>query len=76
MELDVVALITEGGSLGLLALVLYKFNAHIGSMMTAHREDRHSWLEALHKIVNKLSLIEKDIDEISDDISDIKDKIK
>jgi len=72
MELDVMTLLTDGGSLGLLALVLWKFDKHITSMMGAHREDRASWLVALNKIVSKLTLIERDMVEIKDDLEDIK----
>lgn len=76
MEFDLVALITDGGAVGLLAAVLWKFNAHIDILMSGHREDRTSWLESLHKIVMKLTVIEKDLDDIEDDVSDIKNTLK
>ncbi len=76
MEFDLVALITDGGALGLLAAVMWKFNAHIDILMSGHREDRTSWLESLHKIVMKLTVIEKDLDDIEDDVSDIKNTLK
>ncbi len=75
MELDVMQLITEGGSLGLLALVLWKFNQHITNMMASHREDRISWLEALHRIVEKLTGIEDNIERIENDLKKIEEKI-
>ncbi len=75
MEFDIVSLISEGGSMGLLALVLWKFNQHITNMMTSHREDRVSWLEALHRIVEKLTGIETNIEQIEEDLKKIEEKI-
>jgi hypothetical protein len=72
MELDVMTLITDGGSLGLLTLVIWMINKHFTRMLDNHDEDRRTWLEAIKEITAKLGLIERDLSDIEDDVSDIK----
>ena len=75
MEVDVVSLITDGGALGLLALVLYGMNKHFSRMLDNHAEDRRTWLEAIKEVTAKLGLIERDVSEIEEDLTDIKNNI-
>lgn len=41
-------------------------------MLDNHDEDRRTWLEAIKEITAKLGLIERDLSDIEDDVSDIK----
>jgi septal ring factor EnvC (AmiA/AmiB activator) len=75
MDIDIVQLLTEGGALGLLGLVLYMFNKHFTRLLDVHDKDRSTWLEAIKEITKKLGLIEKDVSEIEDDLGDIKKDI-
>ena len=71
MEIDIAALVSDGGALGVLCVVLFMVNRHFTRMLDAHDEDRKTWLEAIKEITVKLGLIENDISDIDDDVRDI-----
>jgi hypothetical protein len=75
MEFDVVSLISDGGALGLLALVIVLINKHFTRLMNKHDEDRSAWLSAIQSIILKLGLIERDLSDIDQDVSEIKKDI-
>lgn len=74
--MDITSILTDGGSLGLLGLVLYMFNNHFTRMLDNHDEDRRTWLEALREVTAKLGLIEGDMSDIEEEIREVKTSIK
>jgi hypothetical protein len=72
MDDTVLAVINDGGALAMLGLVLWMVNKHFARMLDNHQEDRSVWLSAIREITAKLGLIEKDINDIDEDVQIIK----
>lgn len=69
MEIDIVKIVSDGGTVGVLAVVLWMFNKHIASILANHEADRKTWLESMISMTTQLT-------NISNDVKDIKERLE